>query len=129
MNATRAWLERLGEGAVAEVQLAFVAGQQVELDEAQLHAARRRALLLLAAGGDPHRDLEPDGRAVAALASDLDSASRREELLAGLHSLRTEAAGLSRAARCLDELLADPPRAWRALACALLADELGDEDQ
>ena len=51
--------------------LAYLAGQAVELDDEELNGARRRALLLVAAGGDPHRDLEVDDRAVKALAADL----------------------------------------------------------
>ena len=35
--------------------LAWLAGQQVELDQEELRATLRRAELLLAAGGDPRR--------------------------------------------------------------------------
>ena len=44
--------------------LAWLAGQDVELDPDEVKATLRRAELLLAAGGDPHRELELDGRAV-----------------------------------------------------------------
>jgi hypothetical protein len=35
--------------------LAYLAGAAVEIDESELNGARRRALLIVAAGGDPHR--------------------------------------------------------------------------
>ena len=52
--------------------LAWLAGRELELDPDELKGALRRAELLLAAGGDPHRELDFDGRAVTALADDLD---------------------------------------------------------
>ena len=81
-------------------------------------------MLLLAAGGDPHRELDPDGRAVRALAADLDAPERRAELRSALAALRVEAAGLPGVSAALDALLGDPDSAWRLLAVALLADEL-----
>ena len=76
----------------------------------------RRALFVFAAGGDLHRDPSPDEPAVAELARDLDAPERRDALMAALHGLEGAPA-----------LLADPDRAWRAYACALLAEALGDE--
>ena len=58
--------------------LAYVAGQQVELDSDELNGALRRAILLLATGGDPQRELALDSRAVVALADELDAETRRE---------------------------------------------------
>jgi hypothetical protein len=84
-------------------------------------------MLLLAAGGDPHRALELDGRAVQALADDLDAAERRAGLAAALDALRAAASGLERVTRALDRLRADDDLAWRWLACALLADEVSGE--
>ena len=81
-------------------------------------------MLLLAAGGDPHRELDPGGRAVTALADDLDSAARRRQLAAALADLRAAAAGLPAVTTALDALLGDADAAWRWLAAALLADEL-----
>src|SRR3954447_26308110 len=60
--------------------LAYIAGQAVEVDEADLNGARRRALLLVAAGGDPHRELGVDDRVVKALAADLYTDERRQQL-------------------------------------------------
>src|SRR6476660_10576975 len=74
--------------------LCFFAGRQVTLEEDELNAAVRRAELLLAAGGDPRRRLDPFGRAATALADDLDTAERRAQLRVGLESLRKDVAGL-----------------------------------
>ena len=103
-------------GAVALVVLAYVAGQAVPLDEQERNAAVRRALLVFAAGGDVHRDPALDDPAVAELARDLETPERRSALLGAL-------AGVEGAER----LRADPELAWRAYACALLADELGGD--
>ena len=86
--------------------LAFVAGQQVELDDATRNAAVRRAELLLAAGGDPHRRLELYGRAATAIAADLDSPGARAALQAGLDALEPDTEGL----RGAEEALPPPAR-------------------
>jgi len=99
------------------VAVAWVAGRGVPMDEDELRGALRRVMLLLASGGDPHRGLELDGRAVTALADELAAPERREALAAGLREL----AG---AAPEAELLLAEPELAWRAYACALLAEEL-----
>lgn len=99
------------------VTLAWRAGREVRLDEDELRGALRRSMLLLASGGDPNRGLDLDGRAVTALADELDTPERRETLLAGLRSLAAET---PRA----ETLLADPELAWQAFACGLLAAEL-----
>ena len=109
--------------------LAFVAAQNVHFVEAELDAARRRAMLLLAAGGDPHRALEPDARAVRALADDLDDPRSRAELIASLDRLTGEADGLPGVVRGLDRLRDDPELAWRSLALAFLAAEIADEGE
>jgi len=123
----RPLLETLEDGGDPSVPLAYLAAPAVPLDEDELRAAVRRALLLLAAGGDPRRALEPDGRAVRALAADLDSPARRGALARRLASLRAEAEGLPAVTAALERLLADGDAAWRALACALLADDLSGE--
>lgn len=113
------------DGAAAMV--ALVALDRVDFDSAELSAALRRAFLVLAAGGDLRRELSPDDRAVSGLADELDDPSRRAELAAALRDLRAAAGELPAAAAALDELLGDPDRAWRALATAILADELTEE--
>ncbi len=126
----RAWLEQLDAGLEDERAalpvLALVAGQGVELDEEELRGALRRAVLLLAAGGDPHRDPALDGRPVTALARDLDTLERRAALADGLAGLRATALGLPKVRAALDRLL-DPELAWRSFAAALIAEELGEE--
>ncbi len=107
--------------------LAYVAGREVSLDEKELHGSLRRAMLLLAAGGDPHREPELEGRAVTALAAELDTPERRMELVRGIDELVGRAAMLPRVRGALFELVARPELAWRAFACSLLAEELGDE--
>jgi hypothetical protein len=118
---------RLESGAPSEALLAFVAGSRVEIPEDELGPARRRAMLVLAAGGDPHREVELDSPAVQALARDLDGPERREALAAGLESLRDETASLPRVAGLLTRLERNSDLAWRAFALALLADELADD--
>jgi hypothetical protein len=107
--------------------LAFLAGRCVELDVEARNAAVRRAELLLAAGGDPHRPLELYGRAASAVASDLDSPEARAALRAGLDALEPDVNGLRGAGEALRLLRADADLAWQCFAAALLADTLGDE--
>jgi hypothetical protein len=119
--------EMLAAGGQDEgiVSLALVAGSEIELPEDELNAALRRSILLLAAGGDPQRELELHGRAVTALAGDLDGPARREQLAERLATLRRPAAGLPLVEGALARLLADRELAWQAFACAVLANELG----
>ncbi|HEX3852412.1 MAG TPA: hypothetical protein VHW01_15690, partial [Polyangiaceae bacterium] len=87
---------------------------------------RRRALLLLAAGGDPHRELEVDSRAVKALALDLFSEERRDRLAQGIDALALRARDLPGVREAALFLAADVELAWRLYALALLAEELGE---
>jgi hypothetical protein len=100
----------------------------VRLDEDERHGALRRALLLLAAGGDPGRGLDLNGRAVSTLAVDLDEPERRAALLSGLERLQADAQGLPHVSEALHALAEAPDVAWRAYACSLLAQELDEED-
>lgn len=125
-------LERsLASGSAQEPDavLSLIAGRAVEVDEDQLRGARRRAIQLLATGGDPRRGsgLELGGRAVGAVAEDLDDPARREALAAGLGQLRRTADGLPRVVERVDRLSSDPDFAWRWFACILLAEELEDD--
>jgi hypothetical protein len=106
--------------------LAYVAGAVVAFDDDQLNAARRRALFLLAAGGDPHRELGVDDRAVKALAADLRDDDRLEELRGGIDALVLRVRDLPRARAGALFLAADLELAWRLFALALLAEELGE---
>jgi hypothetical protein len=117
-----------GSAQEPDAALSLIASREVELEEGQLRGARRRAIQLLATGGDPRRGsgLELEGRAVAALAEDLDDPARREALSAGLERLRRTAEGLPRVVERVDRLSFDPDFAWRWFACILLAEELED---
>jgi len=124
---TREVLERLeAEGGEQTAALAWLAVQGVELDPGELSAARRRALLVLASGGDPRRDLEPDSRAVAGFADELDEPGRRAAFAGSIAALRSEAEGLPTVASTLEALAADGELAWRWAACGLLAEELAE---
>jgi hypothetical protein len=105
--------------------LAYLAGQAVALDGDELNGARRRALLLLAAGGDPHRDLAVDDRAVKAIAADLYSEERRDELGSAIDALVVRVRDLPRAREAAIFLAGDVDLAWRMFAMSLLAEELG----
>ena len=104
--------------------LSFVAGAQLELDVDERHATLRRAELLLAAGGDPRRELDLGDRAVSAVAADLDSPTARAQLLAALERLASETAGLVETDAARIQLVTDPDLAWQCFARGLLADAL-----
>ena len=125
----RDWIRSVERAEPTEqwAMLCFFAGRGVETDEDELGAAIRRAELLLAAGGDPHRPLDPFGRAVTALADDLDTEERRQQLRAGLESLADEVAGLRGAREALGVLLSDADLAWKAYATSLLAEALASD--
>jgi hypothetical protein len=106
--------------------LAYLAGQAVTFDETELNGARRRALLLLAAGGDPHRELGVDDRAVKALAADLYSEERREQLARAVDALVLRVRELPTAREAAIFLAGDVDLAWRVLSLALLAEELAE---
>ena len=121
--------DRLAEGnqVDVEVSLVLLAGRAVDLDEDELRAARRRAVQLLAAGGDPHRDLDPEGRAVTALAEDMNTLERRAALESGLESLRPTVEGLAHVSARLDRLVEDDDLAWRWFSCTLLGEVLVED--
>ena len=116
-----------GEPLTVEVPLVLLAGQEVELDPDELRGARRRAVQLLATAGDPRREPDPDGRAVTALAADLDAPQHRAALAEGLASLAASADGLQEVSARLERLAGDEELAWRWFACTLLAEELVED--
>jgi hypothetical protein len=128
VDAERALLEQLEVGELGDPLpvLAYLAGRAVELPHGELNEARRRALLLLAAGGDPHRELEVDDRAVRAVALDLYSEQRRDQLAQGIDGLALQARELPTVRSAALFLAADVELAWRLYALALLAEELGE---
>jgi hypothetical protein len=113
---------RSGELLVALVWL--VLGDLPIADD-ELNASRRRAMFILAAGGDPHRDLDLNTVAAERLAGELDSPERRQALHDALGALEVE--GLPAVQDGLSALQADAELAWRCLGLALLADELANE--
>ena len=132
MEATRAlleWVEASSEApddALAPVA-SFLA-TALTLDEGELAAALRRAVLVLAAGGDPRRGLDPDGPAVRSLAADLDAPERRRRLDGAVARASALASDLPHVAAALAVLRADSELAWRWTALVLLADELGGDE-
>ena len=115
-----------GSGLDLPVALAWLVREEVAIGESELAPARRRAMFVLAAGGDPHRDLDLDSVAAERLADELDTPERRAELSGALDRLAADADGLPAVTAALDALRAHPDLAWRSLALALLADELAD---
>jgi hypothetical protein len=121
-------LERSGLDAASSdllVVLCWLVRSEVPVDEAELNAARRRAMFVLAAGGDPQRDLALDTVAAERLAAELDTPGRRAALAAALEELPTEK--LPTVGAAIGSLCAEPELAWRCFALSLLADELADE--
>ena len=107
------------------VVLCWLVKDDIPIDEDELHAARRRAMFVLAAGGDPHRDLDLNTVAAERLAAELDSPERRKALQTALSGL--DAGGLPTVEDGLSALVGDPELAWRCFGLALLADELAEE--
>jgi hypothetical protein len=133
------WLVDLEEGLAAEtggdtdllatalVVLASVAGASVPVDEEERRGATRRALLRLAAGGDPSRGLDLNGPAVTELAEELRDIDRQLALETGFRELAAQSAGLPHVSEALHGLMHAPDIGWRAYACSLLAEDLGAE--
>ena len=108
-----------------QVVLCWLVQADVAIDDDELNAARRRAMFVLAAGGDPYRDVGLDSIAAERLADELDTPTRRAQLAAALAELPTD--DLPSVAGAVASLCADPELAWRSFALSLLADELADE--
>jgi hypothetical protein len=129
---TRARLEELEASGLDPrssellVVLCWLVQDRLAIDEDELTSARRRAMFVLAAGGDPHRDVGLDSVAAERLASELDTPERRAELADALGELSAD--GLPAVTTAVESLRADPELAWRSFALSLLADELADED-
>ena len=124
-------LARLDQGDLGDPLpvLAYLAGQSVELDEDELNGARRRAMLLVAAGGDPHRELGVDDRAVRAVAADLYSDERRAQLAAAIDALALRVRELPQAREAMLFLAGDIDLAWRLYALGLLAEGLSEDEE
>jgi hypothetical protein len=120
-------LAQVDEGSLGDPLpvLAYLAGQAVTIDEDELNGALRRALLLVATGGDVRRELDVDDRAVKSLATDLFTDARREQLARAVDALVTHLRDLPVAREAALFLAADSALAWRLFALTLLAEELG----
>jgi hypothetical protein len=126
MDALDDLLTRVDAGELGDPLpvLAYIAGQTVEIPDEDLNGGRRRALLLVAAGGDPHRDLDVDDRAVKALAADLYTDERREQLGRSIDALVLLVRERPVAREAALFLAADVDLAWRLFSLSLLAEEL-----
>ena len=128
MDSEQALLEQLEAGELGDPLpvLAYLAGRAVELPAGELNEARRRALLLLAARGDPHRELDVDERAVKSVALDLYAEDRVAQLAGGIDELAARARELPHVRDAVLFLAGDVELAWRLFALSLLAEELGE---
>ena len=108
------------------VVLVWLVAADLGIEENDLNAARRRAMFVLAAGGDPHRELDHDSIAAERLSAELDTPERRRAISEALDGLADDADGLETVTEALDLLRSEPDLAWRSLALALLADELAE---
>jgi hypothetical protein len=128
MRARLEELERSGldpRSSELLVVLCWLVRNEVAIGEAELNAAGRRAMFVLAAGGDPHREVGLDSVAAERLADELDTPERRAELAAALDELPTD--GLPAIAAAVESLRSEPELAWRSFALSLLADELAED--
>ena len=107
------------------VALVWLCLPKLPIPDDELSGARRRAMFVLAAGGDPHRELDVNAVAAERLAAELDTPERRKALHTALSELPAE--GLPTVSLGVSALLAAPDAAWRCLGLALLADELTEE--
>jgi hypothetical protein len=119
-------LHRLDAGELGDPLpvLAYLGGEAVEIADEELNGARRRALLLVAAGGDPHRELGVDDRAVKAISTDLFTDDRRFQLARGLDALVVRVRDLPQLREAAIFLVGDVELAWRLYCLGLLAEEL-----
>jgi hypothetical protein len=130
---TRARLEELERSGLdlrsseLLVVLCWLIRNDIAIDEAELNGARRRAMFVLASGGDPHREVDLESVAAERLAGELDTPLRRTQLANALEELPAD--DLSAVTAAVASLIADPELAWRSFALSLLADELAEEDR
>ena len=131
-NADRAELENIEREAStdehARLAVCLLAARHVQIEEDEVRAARRRAVLILAAGGDPHRELDLDSVAVRRLADELDRPEWRAGLAAGLQHICDCASDLPAVREAAEALVRDPDYAWRLFAACVLVDELEEDE-
>jgi hypothetical protein len=131
-NADRAELENIAREASTDEQarlgVCLLAARHVQIEEDELRAARRRAVLILATGGDPHRELDLDSVALRRLGDELDRPDRRAGLAAGLQHICDGASDLPAVREAAEALVRDPEKAWRLFAACVLVDELEEDE-
>jgi hypothetical protein len=128
MDQVQEFLERVEAGELGDPLpvLAYVAGQSVDLDQGELNGAKRRAITVLAAGGDVYRELGIDEEAVKRLAVELYNDERRAQLGRAVDDLVLRARELPRVREAVLFLAADVDLAWRLYALGLVAEELAE---
>jgi hypothetical protein len=128
MDHLQVFLGRVEAGELGDPLpvLAYIAGQSVAFDEGELNAAKRRAITVLAAGGDVHRDLGIDDEAVKRLAVELYSDERRRELGRAVDDLALRARDLPQVREAVLFLAGDMDLAWRLYALGLVAEEVAE---
>jgi hypothetical protein len=127
VDGVQALLEQVEAGELGDPLpvLAYVAGRGVKIDTGELNAAKRRAITVVAAGGDIHRELSVDDVAVKRLAVELFTDERRAQLGAGVDELALRARLLPSVREAVLFLAGETELAWRLFALALVAEELG----
>ncbi len=125
VDPLRAFLEALEADATDPMPaLAYLAGDGLELEEADRNAAVRRALFVHASGGPATREPGVDDPAVKGLAVDLHTEERRAALGREVDSLIFQTRGLERVSNAAIHLAREPELAWRLYALSLLAAEI-----
>ncbi len=128
VDAVQALLERVEAGELGDPLpvLAYVAGQRVELDADAVNAAKRRAITVIAADGDVHRELTVDEVAVKRLAVELYTDERRAQLGSGIDELALRARSLPLVREAALFLAADVDLAWRLFSLGLVVEDLAE---
>jgi hypothetical protein len=126
VDPVQALLERVDAGELGDPLpvLAYVAGGYVDLDDAELNAAKRRAITVRAAGGDAQREPSVDDVAVKRLAVELYTDERRAQLGRAIDDLALRARELARVREAVLFLARDVDLAWRLFALGLVAEDL-----
>jgi len=128
VDSVQALLERVEAGELGDPLpvLAYVAGRDVEVDDAELNGAKRRAITVQAAGGDAQREPSVNDVAVKRLAVELYTDDRRAQLGRAIDELALRARELPRVREAVLFLARDVDLAWRLFALGLVAEDLGE---
>ena len=91
-----------------------------------MNAAKRRAITVIAADGDVHRELTVDEVAVKRLAVELYTDERRAQLGSGIDELALRARSLPLVREAALFLAADVDLAWRLFSLGLVVEDLAE---